>query len=64
MTLTTVVAFLSCFKSMDIEVYVPILVFYFVVVALILCRRKLAHMAKHKYVPFEVGKKSYAPSRP
>ena len=64
MVITVIIDFLSCFKSMDVEVYVPILVFYFVVVTVILCRRKIAHMSKHKYVPFEVGKKSYTPNRP
>ena len=64
MVVTLIVDFLSCFKSMDVEVYVPILVFYFLVVTVVLCRRKLAHMSKHRYVPFELGKKSYAPTRP
>ena len=64
MVITLIIDFLSCFKSMDVEVYVPILVFYFVGVTIILCQRKLAHMSKHKYVPFDIGKKAYTPNRP
>ena len=59
MTATSVVAFLSFFDRADIAICWQLLLAYFIFVTFFLCRVKIAHMIKYKYVPFELGKKSY-----
>lgn len=50
-------AFFSLFDSMDFEIYWPLLVFYFCGMTLFLCRVKIEHMIKYKYVPWDSGRK-------
>lgn len=52
-------AVLSCFESTDIEIHWPLLLTYFIFMTLFLCRFKLEHMFRYKYVPFEFGKQKY-----
>ena len=47
---------LSCFESMDVEIYWPLLLSYFIMMTLFLCRYKIEHMVRYNYVPFELGK--------
>ena len=47
---------LSCFESMDVEIYWPLLLSYFIMMTLFLCRYKIEHMIRYNYVPFELGK--------
>ena len=49
----------SMFDSMDIEIYWPLLVCYFFMMTIFLCRVKIEHMIRYNYVPFEIGKKKY-----
>ena len=56
---TVVATFLSMFESMDIEIYWPLLVCYFFMMTLFLCRVKIEHMIRYQYIPFELGKKKY-----
>ena len=59
-TLWSLIAFFCTFsESMNIPVFWPILILYFFVLLVFTMRRQLAHMAKHNYVPWNVGKKSY-----
>jgi hypothetical protein len=44
------------FESLDIAVYWPILVFYVIFLFVFTMRRQIAHMIKHKYIPFDIGK--------
>lgn len=53
--------FTTCFDFFDIPVYWPILLIYFIVLFGITMRRQIKHMIKYKYVPFDLGKKTYAP---
>jgi hypothetical protein len=48
----------------DIPVFWPILVIYFFALCFMTMRRQLAHMWKHKYIPFDMGKKSYTVTAP
>ena len=64
MSATFLAAFCSCFQAADIEIYWPLLLVYFIFMTTFLCRYKLEHMIKYKYVPFEVGKKAYGKNRP
>jgi hypothetical protein len=54
----TVLAIASTmFEAFDIPVFWPILVVYFVVLFLITLKRQIAHMYKHKYLPWDTGKR-------
>jgi hypothetical protein len=46
-------------KSLDIPVYWPILVVYFIILFLVTMRRQIGHMIKHNYVPWDIGKPSF-----
>lgn len=53
-------AFVATFiPFFDIPVFWPILVIYFFALCFMTMRRQIAHMWKHKYIPFDMGKKSY-----
>lgn len=60
-TWSTVVA-LGCtlFGFFDIPVFWPILLMYFVFLFALTMRRQIHHMIKYKYIPFDIGKKSYS----
>ena len=47
------------FKALDVPVFWPILVVYFITLFVFTMRRQIAHMAKHNYVPWDAGKKAY-----
>ena len=57
---TVLTAVLSLFESMDIDIYWPLLLVYFVFMSCFLFRFKLEHMVRHKYIPIEIGKKKYS----
>ena len=59
MSATSMAAFFSCFQCTDIEIYWPLLLCYFIFMTVFLCRYKLEHMIRYKYIPFEFGKKKY-----
>ena len=60
MTIATAwAAFFSLFEAADMEIYWPLLLCYFIFMTLFLCRFKIEHMIRYKYVPFEIGKKQY-----
>lgn len=46
------------FRIFDLPVFWPILLFYFVFLFLITMKQQIAHMIKHKYVPWSTGNKS------
>lgn len=52
--------FCSLFDIFDIPVFWPILVLYFFILFGLTMKRQIKHMIKHKYVPFDFGKKRYA----
>ena len=56
---TLLASFFSLFQGSDVEVYWPLLLCYFIIMTCFLCRFKIEHMIRHKYVPFEFGKKKY-----
>ncbi len=51
--------FLTFIPFFDIPVFWPILVIYFFALCFMTMRRQIAHMWKHKYIPFDIGKKQY-----
>ena len=49
---------LTVSRAFDVPVFWPILVLYFFVLSFLTCRRRVAHMIKHGYVPWDYGKKA------
>ena len=49
----------TLFRFMDLPVFWPILLIYFVFLFAVTMRRQIAHMVQHKYVPFSFGKQTY-----
>ena len=56
----TLISVLMTFFSMfDVPVFWPILLGYFVALFALTMRRQIAHMIKHRYIPWSFGKKKY-----
>ena len=50
---------MTFFEFFEFPIYWPLLVCYFVFMTTFLCRYKIEHMIKYKYIPFDFGKKKY-----
>ena len=50
---------MTFFSAFDVPVFWPILLGYFVALFFLTKRRQIAHMIKHRYLPFSWGKKKY-----
>jgi hypothetical protein len=48
------------FAAFDVPVFWPILLLYWLVLFFLTMKRQIRHMIKHRYVPFSVGKRTYA----
>lgn len=58
LTKTTVCAlFCTFFECFNFEIYAPLLIFYFIVITIFLCRVKIDHMIRYQYIPFDFGGK-------
>ncbi|KAL9555536.1 hypothetical protein MBANPS3_002321 [Mucor bainieri] len=53
----------SLIPLFDIPVYWPILLMYFIILFGLTMRRQISHMIKYRYIPFDLGKKSYSNRR-
>ncbi|KEG07975.1 endoplasmatic reticulum retrieval protein [Trypanosoma grayi] len=53
--------FLTMFNFLDIPVYWPILLLYFIVLTVTQMGGRIKHMMKHRYVPWSAGKPKYVP---
>lgn len=49
----------TLFRFLDIPVYWPILVVYFIILFAVTMRRQIQHMVKFRYIPFDIGKKKF-----
>ncbi|KAF9295887.1 retention in endoplasmic reticulum protein 1 [Mortierella antarctica] len=59
-TRSIVIAFMcTLFRVFDIPVFWPILLVYFCILFMLTMKRQIRHMIKYRYIPFNVGKKSY-----
>ncbi|XP_049382302.1 protein RER1A-like isoform X1 [Solanum stenotomum] len=54
---------LTFFSVLDVPVFWPILVFYWVVLFTLTMRRQIRHMLKYKYLPFSFGKQNCVSSQ-
>ena len=53
-----VIAFIMTFISLlDVPVFWPILLCYWIVLFVLTMKRQILHMIKYKYVPFDIGKR-------
>ena len=58
LTKTTVGAvFCTFFDCFNFEIYAPLLIFYFFIITIFLCRVKIEHMIRYQYIPFNFGGK-------
>ncbi|ORC87911.1 endoplasmatic reticulum retrieval protein [Trypanosoma theileri] len=53
--------FLTLFDFLDIPVFWPILLLYFIVLTVTQMGGRIKHMLKHRYVPWNAGKPKYVP---
>lgn len=58
---TVLSMFLSLFRILDIPVFWPILLFYFITLFFLTMRRQIQHMIKYRYIPIDIGKKRCKP---
>ena len=63
MTATSVCTFLTFFEYFDFPIFWPLLVFYFIFMTSFLCRYKIEHMIRYKYIPINFGKKKYGKTK-
>jgi hypothetical protein len=50
---------MTFFSIFDVPVFWPILLAYFIALFVLTMRRQIAHMIKHRYIPWSWGKKKY-----
>uniref|UniRef100_A0A7N0TPV8 Protein RER1 n=1 Tax=Kalanchoe fedtschenkoi TaxID=63787 RepID=A0A7N0TPV8_KALFE len=63
-TMAFCIAFvLTFFDVLDVPVFWPILLVYWLVLFVSTMKRQLMHMVRYKYVPFSVGKQKYFKKR-
>lgn len=59
-TVATIFAlFCSFIPFLDIPVFWPILLIYFIVLFTLTMKKQISHMVKYKYFPWDLGKKKY-----
>ncbi|XP_064642838.1 protein RER1-like isoform X2 [Lineus longissimus] len=51
--------FCTCFEALNVPVFWPILVMYFIILFTITMKRQIRHMIKYRYIPFSHGKTKY-----
>ncbi|CAG8570812.1 431_t:CDS:2 [Paraglomus brasilianum] len=49
----------TLFRILDIPVFWPILLMYFLILFAITMKRQIKHMMKYGYIPFDIGKRRY-----
>lgn len=49
----------TCFDALNVPVFWPILVMYFIILFTITMKRQIKHMVKYRYLPFTHGKTRY-----
>mmetsp|Transcript_2263 Transcript_2263/g.8067 ORF Transcript_2263/g.8067 Transcript_2263/m.8067 type:complete len:199 (+) Transcript_2263:150-746(+) len=54
-----VALFCTFFRVLDIPVFWPILLIYFIALFCMTMRKQIQHMVKHKYIPFSFGKPKF-----
>ena len=51
------------FPFLDVPVFWPVLLLYFIVLFTITMKKQIQHMIRHKYIPFTIGKPKHSGSR-
>ncbi|ODV96332.1 hypothetical protein PACTADRAFT_49692 [Pachysolen tannophilus NRRL Y-2460] len=57
---TILALFSTLFKFLDIPVFWPILLMYFIILFTLTMKKQIQHMIKYKYIPWDLGKKHYS----
>jgi len=50
---------LTFIQKLDIPIFWPLLLFYFIMITFLTIKNRIMHMIKHKYIPLDLGKKIY-----
>ncbi len=50
---------LSYVEFLNIPVFWPLLVMYFVMVVIVTFKTKISHMIRYNYLPIDIGKRTY-----
>eukprot|EP01112_Ceratiomyxa_fruticulosa_P003975 TRINITY_DN1429_c0_g1_i1.p1 TRINITY_DN1429_c0_g1~~TRINITY_DN1429_c0_g1_i1.p1 ORF type:complete len:189 (+),score=26.71 TRINITY_DN1429_c0_g1_i1:180-746(+) len=60
-TIRAIVIAITCtfFPALNIPVFWPILLLYFITLFVVTMKNQIKHMIKHRYLPFNIGKKVY-----
>ncbi|AAZ12315.1 endoplasmatic reticulum retrieval protein, putative [Trypanosoma equiperdum] len=56
-----VCTFLTLFRILDIPVFWPVLLLYFIFLTIIQVGERIRHMIRHRYVPWSAGKPKFVP---
>ncbi|ORX98263.1 retrieval of early ER protein Rer1 [Basidiobolus meristosporus CBS 931.73] len=59
---TVISLFCTFFTALDLPVFWPILLMYFIILFVLTMKRQLQHMLRYRYLPFTTGKKQYSKS--
>ncbi|KAK9763310.1 hypothetical protein K7432_010141 [Basidiobolus ranarum] len=59
---TVISLFCTLFTALDLPVFWPILLMYFILLFALTMKRQIQHMLRYKYLPFTTGKKQYTKS--
>ncbi|KAK9761656.1 retention in endoplasmic reticulum protein 1 [Basidiobolus ranarum] len=51
--------FCTLFTTLDLPVFWPVLLMYFILLFVLTMRNQIQHMVKYRYLPFTTGKKQY-----
>ena len=50
---------LSYLEFLNIPVFWPLLILYFLMVVIVTFKTKIAHMIRYRYIPIDIGKRTY-----
>jgi len=54
---------MTFFEFFVFPIYWPLLASYFVFMTTFLCRYKIEHMIRYRYIPFDFGKRQYTKTK-
>ena len=51
------------FQFLNLPIYWPLLVLYFLMLMFVLLKQRIQHMLKYRYIPMDIGKKTFKQQR-
>ncbi|EGC39612.1 hypothetical protein DICPUDRAFT_26615 [Dictyostelium purpureum] len=59
----SIALFCTFIPFLDLPVFWPILLIYFIIIFTVTMKKQIKHMIKYKYIPFDLNKKKYTNNR-